>query len=85
MCMWVIVSANTFMHIHSVCIYACTFVHVVVRACGRILYMRILTRKLMACIFRQDAEFHCGSRMDIVSILHTCVSIYQACHIDISK
>ena len=24
---------------------------------GRILYMRILTRKLMACIFKQDAEF----------------------------
>ena len=50
-CVWVILSANTFIHMHGVCIYVRTFVHVVVRACGRILYMRILTRKLMACIF----------------------------------
>ena len=33
MCMWVIVSANTFIHMHGMCIYVCTFVHVVVRAC----------------------------------------------------
>ena len=36
----------------------CVHLHVYACACGcvgRILYMRILTRKLMACIFRQDA------------------------------
>ena len=34
-CVWVILSANTFVYMHGVCIYVRTFVHVVVRAWGQ--------------------------------------------------